>query len=311
MATESFAPDCHRLRTLMVNAYFVAASPSRDAPWVLIDTGLPGHTRTIRKAAAHLFGRPPVAILLTHGHFDHVGNVRALAAGWGVPVYAHPLELPYLTGRSAYPPPDASAGGGALAWTAAMNPRGPIDLGARAQPLPEGGIVPGLGDWVWLRTPGHTTGHVSFYRESDGTLIAGDAVVTTKQESLTSVLAQREIVWRPPAYMTSDWHAARRSVEMLAALEPEVLATGHGHVLRGERMRRALYALADHFDRAMPSSGRYIPFPAVADERGVVHVPPRVGFSTASRVAIGAAAVAAGLTLFAVARRGAALPARR
>jgi glyoxylase-like metal-dependent hydrolase (beta-lactamase superfamily II) len=295
----------------MVNAYLVADSPERDAPWVLIDTGLPGYAKAIQQAAAHLFGRPPALILLTHGHFDHVGNVRALAAGWGVPVYAHPLEMPYLTGRSAYPPPDPSAGGGALAWSAAMNPCGPIDLGARVQPLPEGGIVPGLSGWIWLRTPGHTTGHVSFYRESDGTLIAGDAVVTTRQESVMDVLRQREIVWRPPAYMTSDWHAARRSVEMLAALEPEVLATGHGHVLRGERMRCALHDLADRFDRVMPSRGRYVPFPAVADERGVMHVPPRVGFSTASQVAIGAAAVVTGLTLFAAARRGAAFPAHR
>jgi len=311
MATEAFAPDCHRLRTLMVNVYFVGGSPGRGAPWVLVDTGLPGHTRAIRQAAAHLFGRPPVAILLTHGHFDHVGNVKALAAGWGVPVYAHPLEMPYLTGRSAYPPADPTAGGGALAWSAAMNPRGPIDLGERVQPLPEGGVVPGLAGWVWLRTPGHTAGHVSFYRESDRTLIAGDAVVTTRQESLWSVLQQREVVWRPPAYMTSDWHRARRSVEMLAALRPEVLATGHGHVLRGERMRAALQTLADNFDRVIPSSGRYVPLPAVADERGVVHVPPRVGFSTASQIALGTGAVAAGLTMFALARRAAAPPAHR
>ena len=56
----------------------------------------------------------------------------------------------------------------------------------------------------------------SFDADSDGTLLAGDAVVTTKQEALVDVLTQREIVWRPPAYYTIDWDAAGRSVALLA-----------------------------------------------------------------------------------------------
>ena len=60
-------------------------------------------------------GNRPAAILLTHGHFDHVGALKTLAEEWDVPVYAHTLELPYLTGRSSYPPPDPSVGGGAMA----------------------------------------------------------------------------------------------------------------------------------------------------------------------------------------------------
>src|SRR5207247_2957520 len=80
--------------------------------------------------------------------------------------------------------------------------------------------VPGLSEWHWLLTGGHASGHVSFFREDDRTLIAGDAVVTTRQESTTNVLFQRPIVWRPPAYSTPDWESARRSVETLAALDP-------------------------------------------------------------------------------------------
>ncbi len=171
--------------------------------------------------------------------------------------------------------------------------------------------MPGLPDWQWLRTPGHTPGHVSLYREGDGTLIAGDAVVTTKQESLLNVIAQRETVWRPPAYFTPDWSAARRSVQTIAALNPEVLATGHGRVLRGESMRRALRNLANRFDEAMPSSGRYVPYPAVFDETGVVHVPPRVHMTPGARMLLGAGALAAGLTMIAARRRAAASRALR
>jgi glyoxylase-like metal-dependent hydrolase (beta-lactamase superfamily II) len=303
MQPEKIARGVYRLRTLVVNVYFVENGTS-SRRWMLIDTGLPGYAGTIRREAERLFGMPPAAILLTHGHFDHVGGLPRLADQWGVPVYAHPLELPYLTGRSPYAPADPTVGGGAPSLLSPLYPRGPIDLEERVCMLPQGGAVPGLAEWRWLRTDGHTPGHVSFFREPDRTLIAGDAVVTTRQESAIDVLLQRPNVWRPPAYFTSDWSAARRSVEALAALEPEILATGHGQVLRGPVMRSELKSLADRFDQVMPQSGRYVPYPAVADERGVVHVPPRPGVAlTRANMALGGAAVAAGFVCLMLANR--------
>jgi hypothetical protein len=138
------------------------------------------------------------------------------------------------------------------------------------------------------------------FRESDRTLIAGDAFVTTRQESISNVLVQREIVWRPPAYYTPDWTAAAASVQRLAALEPEVAATGHGHPLRGSELRRGLHELAARFDEVRPHRGRYTDRPAIADETGVVWVPPAVAPSPAA-VAVGALAVV-GAGLFAARR---------
>lgn len=260
---EQVARGVFRLRTLFVNVYFVGDESRARPTWTLIDTGFIGYAASIRKAGERLFGTRPSAILLTHGHFDHVGNVSRLADEWQVPVYVHPLELPYVTGTAPYPPA-RPLNGGLMAWTSPLLPRGPIDLDGRVRMLPENGDVPSLNEWQWIATPGHTAGHVSFVRDADRTLLAGDAVVTTKQEYATSVVAQRQVVWRPPAYFTADWDAAWASVRTLAAYEPDVLATGHGHSMQGDEMRRELHELADHFDEVIPDQTRRVPWAALA-----------------------------------------------
>ncbi len=271
--------DVAYLRTAIVNLYFVGPPGAGDRGWVLVDAGMPGSAGAIREAAARRFGEGarPSAIVLTHGHFDHVGALRELAEGWDVPIYAHPLERPYLTGRSDYAPPDPTVGGGLLAELAWLFSRKGIDVGDRLHDLPGDGSVPGMPGWRWVPTPGHSPGHVSLFRDSDGTLIAGDAFVTTRQESLLAVMTQEPVVHRPPAYFTSDWVAARRSVEALAALEPRVAATGHGIPLTGEALRSGLAELARHFaEVAVPAYGRYVRRPAVADALGLRSLPPSV-----------------------------------
>jgi glyoxylase-like metal-dependent hydrolase (beta-lactamase superfamily II) len=274
---RTVAPDLAYLRTLFVNLFFHGRRGAPSGSWMLIDAGVPGSAPWILAAAEERFGAwaRPAGIVLTHGHFDHVGALHMLLEKWDVPVYAHRLELPYLTGRSAYPPPDPTVGGGAMAALSRFYPRGPYNFGDRVQQLPADGSVPGMPDWRWIHTPGHTPGHVSLYRDSDRTLIAGDAFVTTKPESAIAALMQRPEIHGPPAYFTSDWVSARRSVEELAALEPWRVATGHGPPLEGGEMLESLQRLARDFKRiAVPPRGRYVREPAIADESGVVALPP-------------------------------------
>ena len=263
------APDVGCERVVLVNVIFVGAPGAGDRGWVLVDAGLHGSAGRIRAAARDRFGEQarPAAILLTHGHFDHVGALRELADEWDVPVYAHAAEMPFLDGSTAYPPPDPGVGGGIMSALSRFYPRGPIDVGPRLRPLPDDGGVPFLSGWRWIASPGHSAGHDSFWRPADRVMLVGDAFITTRQESAFAVATQAPELHGPPMYYTPDWDAARESVRRLAALEPESVATGHGPPMQGEAMREALRWLARDFDRvAVPKAGRYVP--RGLDERG-------------------------------------------
>ena len=269
-------PDLAYQRQIFVNVVF-HGMPGSGRMWTLIDTGLHGSAATIVKHAEHRFGakRPPAAIILTHGHFDHVGALETLAMRWQVPVYAHSAEMPYLDGTAAYPKPDPSVGGGMMAALSPLYPRGPVNVRQWLRALPEDGSVPGMSGWQWIHTPGHTPGHVSLWRPSDRTLIVGDAFVTTKQESAyAAMITQRPELHGPPQYFTPDWNAAKQSVNRLANLEPEVIITGHGMAMRGPEMREALRSLAENFDTvAVPERGRYVDAPASRENGGAYQAP--------------------------------------
>lgn len=253
---EAIAPGLSGLRIAFVNVFGVT---NPDGSWTLIDAGLPLSAGRIKGWAKKTYGKPPVAIVLTHGHFDHVSAAKEMADEWGVPIYAHSLEFPYLTGKESYPAPDWKAGGGAMPLMSPLLPKGPVDLGERLRSLPGEGAELSLAElpgWTLLHTPGHTPGHVSFLRKEDGVLLVGDAFCTTKPESFfEAAVAQHTELHGPPAYFTSDWAAAKVSVRKLAALEPKVVAPGHGKPLTGGDVATALQRLADEFERlAVPES---------------------------------------------------------
>ncbi|GAB4454611.1 MAG: MBL fold metallo-hydrolase [Armatimonadaceae bacterium] len=260
--THEVLPDVAYKRLLLVNVVFLGKAGAGDRGWVLVDAGLPGSADAIADSAEERFGKDarPFAIVLTHGHFDHVGALAELAERWDCPIVAHEAEWEYLDGRSSYPPPDPTVGGGLMAALSPLYPKGPIEIGRWLQVFPPNGSLPLMPDWRWLPTPGHSAGHCSFWRESDRTLIAEDSFITTDQESAYAVAVQKPLLQGPPMYYTPDWKSARASVERLAALEPEIVVTGHGRAMQGPEMRRALHTLAEDFDRlAVPEHGRYVP----------------------------------------------------
>lgn len=229
--------------------------------WVLIDAGMPKSGGDIIEVAEERFGKGtrPEAILISHGHFDHVGGIVELINKWRVPVYAHPLEFPYLTGKLDYPEPDTSVEGGLLAKISSIYPHLAVDISGALQPLPPNFSVPDLPEWKWIHTPGHSPGHVSFFRERDRLLLSADAFITVRQDSFYKVLLQKKEVNGPPRYLTTDWPAARKSVARLQTLQPATVIPGHGSAMEGEELNAGLDHLVAHFDElAVPDHGKFV-----------------------------------------------------
>jgi glyoxylase-like metal-dependent hydrolase (beta-lactamase superfamily II) len=180
------------------------------------------------------------------------------------PVYLHPEELPVAQGEFAAM---VASAGPLDRWVVlpllrVMGTRrreavlGRSSLGAVARAFEPGSGVPGLPGWECIPTPGHTPGHVSYFRPGDRVLISGDALVTVRINSVTGLLMRRPGVSGPPWYTTWNPATARQSLGRLARLEPAVLAGGHGTPVTGTETAAALAALAagrqhGHSERAI------------------------------------------------------------
>ncbi|MFJ7406124.1 MULTISPECIES: MBL fold metallo-hydrolase [unclassified Lysinibacillus] len=251
-------PDLYQYTIQIVNIVLYGNKNTNE--FVLIDAGMPKSAEEIISVIEERYGpnSRPKAIILTHGHFDHVGGIIELIKRWNVPVYAHSLEIPYLTGKQNYPEPDPSVSGGLIAKMSPLFPNEAINLGDNIESIPSDGSIPFMPGFRWIHTPGHSPGHISLFREKDRVLIAGDAFVTVKQESLYKVLTQTKEISGPPQYLTMDWQAARESVEKLEALKPLIAITGHGLTMKGEELKINLKKLVENFDQiALPKHGKY------------------------------------------------------
>ena len=188
-----------------VNAYLLGD--------VVVDAGTKVNAKRLIKA---LHGHAVGAHALTHGHIDHAGGSRRLVEAYDVPVWVGERDRDAVeTGRPPAPAtwaePAVARFGGFEAVGVARSLREGDDLG-------HGFIV--------LETPGHSDGHVAFWRERDRTLVLGD--VFFNMHALTTVPGLHE----PPRIFTRDPRRNRESARRLAALEPELALFGHGPPLR-------------------------------------------------------------------------------
>lgn len=182
---------------------------------VLIDASTRYATRRIvRELKDHELS----AHALTHAHPDHQGASHAVCERYGIPFWvgerdADAAENPKLIGERQ---PDHF-----LAQFFARTMTGPAHRVDRQ--LHEGDEVAGF---KVIDVPGHSAGHVAFWRESDGVLVLGD--VLNNMDVITSIPGLTE----PKPYLTPDPAENRRSAKKLGPLEPKLVLFGHGAPLR-------------------------------------------------------------------------------
>jgi hydroxyacylglutathione hydrolase len=210
---KQLAEDLYLLRGFPPNAINVYLAGD-----VLIDAATrQGERRIMRQ----IRGRTVSAHALTHAHPDHQGSSHAICER---------LEIPLWCGRGDVPAmetPGAISNSQAPSWLNRFQARfwtGPPHPVARA--LQEGNEVAGF---TVLEVPGHSRGHVAYWRAADRVLILGDVL------NGMNLMTGRRGLQEPPAIFTPDPARNRQSARRLAALEPELVCFGHGPPLRDPR----------------------------------------------------------------------------
>jgi hydroxyacylglutathione hydrolase len=202
------APDVYLLRgtpDYLVNVYLIGD--------VLLDAGTRMATRGILR---QLKSRRLTAHALTHAHPDHQGASKAVCDTFNVPLWCGEADVAAMESGDMHGqiPRNFVTRVQDLVWT------GPAHPVARA--LHEGDVVAGF---TVINTPGHSPGHVAYWRESDGVLILGDVAKNidffTMRRSLSEV----------PYIFTMHLAQSRQSIQKMAALKPRIVCFGHGKPL--------------------------------------------------------------------------------
>jgi glyoxylase-like metal-dependent hydrolase (beta-lactamase superfamily II) len=196
---------------------------------VLIDAATRQGEKRIFKQIAD---RPISAHALTHVHPDHQGCSHVVCERLGIPLWCGQEDVPAMETAGGMINPKAPA------WLSKLQERfwtGPPHPVAKA--LKEGDEV--YAGFTVLDTPGHSRGHVAFWRESDRVLILGD--VLNNMHVMTGVPGLHE----PPDLFTPDPTRNRESARRLAELKPALACFGHGAPLRDpDKLARFVAGLA-------------------------------------------------------------------
>ncbi|MGO9914245.1 MAG: MBL fold metallo-hydrolase [Isosphaeraceae bacterium] len=218
------APDCegkqHHMQQLAEDVQLLAGFPRYAINVyllgdVLIDAGTCWSARSILR---QIRGRKLTSHALTHAHPDHQGSSHAVCTAMGLPLWCGDADATAMENRGEIEARMPSHWFNRTISPFFAGPPHPV-----SRRLKEGDAV---GTFTVIETPGHTDGHISFWREADGILVVGDVLANLSLR--TGRLGLRE----PPPFFSRDPAQNRRSARRLAALEPKLVCFGHGPPMR-------------------------------------------------------------------------------
>jgi hydroxyacylglutathione hydrolase len=178
---------------------------------VLIDAG---RTWDRRRIFAEIDGRELSMLALTHVHPDHQGVAKDVCEARGIPLACHAADVDAMEGQR--PVQEASASNPVNRMIASIWQGPPYQV---ERVLEEGDEVAGF---RVVHAPGHSRGHVLFFREGDRVVICGDVI--RNMSYATGLPGIKE----PPPLFTYDMEENRRSIRRLAELNPSLILPGHG-----------------------------------------------------------------------------------
>jgi glyoxylase-like metal-dependent hydrolase (beta-lactamase superfamily II) len=183
---------------------------------VVIDAAIRASRRRILR---ELQGHSVAAHALTHAHPDHNGASKAICETFGVPFWVGEADADAAEDTRLIRERQPHTLLNGINYRLYTGPGHPVDRRLR-----EGDEVSGF---QVLDVPGHSAGHVAFWRESDKVLILGDVL-----NNMNVITGMPTGLHEPPKVYTSDPVRNRESARRVAALEPSLTLFGHGPPVR-------------------------------------------------------------------------------
>ena len=215
---------------LAPGVHLLTGFPKYGINWYLVDDvlidagGKPDKRRILKQLRPHEVS----AHALTHAHPDHQGASHAVCSELGIPFLAPENDVSAAEDPEVIKQRQPDHFMPKLMQFMFAGPGHRVD-----QALHEGDQV---GSFTVLDTPGHSAGHVSFWRESDGVLICGDVINTMHPFLMTHGVRE------PFDFFTPDPAENRRSIKRIADLNPALVLVGHGPPLRDTQQLKDLAA---------------------------------------------------------------------